>query len=659
MFEKKKSQYKSIFLSFIIVVLFAALIMAIGTNDVRINSPVNETWVNDTKFRFNFSWRDSVDPTIQYADCNLYIYNSSILNKTQLITDFYLFNETPRVGNHTNTSFTMNESFRANNSINWWTIECTNATATPTSNNNEPLAVLVDLNFPSVDNQSMNFTNNTWVKEGIRIEVLGTDDTNILRSRGRINTTLIYELRNATRVFASATVINGTPANLTNASMADGEYTTLTIRAIDEAGNRNISIFNWNVSIDQTLGTVSFNSPTPPDGDNFTDQTITFNFTITERNAEHVIFEFDGTNQSINITNSDWCNETAKPYSAPFYCNVTNSSIGAGRYSYRIYVNDSASNLVVSASRTFSIDLASPQFTDVFNWTVSDSLASFNFTIAETTPTSCRAKLYDRDGAITSTVAGTLTNLGGEGGASDTNCIGNFNSSDLNFTEGAFTVRFNASDGINESNETAVAGVLTRLYVGWNLITYLDGNRSVGDICSEVKNCTQVAWWNNTIPGKKAFVTFSKSTPSINNGTKILSGEGLHINVQVGSWIITNDNTPINQTPTAYNFTLSIPGWNVVGLLANTSINTSFNVEATNGSLGGGATDLDIANIGRNISFSSWFNASATKFLTCSRTLTKCAGTPSLPKNIELRKGFAVWMLPKNNITINRSDIRG
>ncbi len=334
-------------------------------------------------------------------------------------------------------------------------------------------------------------------------------------------------------------------------------------------------------------------------------------------------------------------------YGIPVNCNITFSGLSSRRNrTVKIWLNDSAGNSI-NTQRTYSTDLEWPELKTAFNWAVSRGIASWIFEFNDTTPTTCEGSVYDRNGNIKGNLAGTFGTIEID---SNVNCTGTFTVSDV-IEEGAFKIEFNVTDGLGRWNISLnKTGVLTNLYTGWNVITYPDSNRSVLDICNEVGACNQVSFFNNT---NKSFYTFSNSTPSINNGTNINEGDGFLINVVENSEIITNDNLPLPGNELE-GITLWTTGWNVMGLLANTSLNATYYALTVNTT-----SPPDNPNGGLNITYSSYKNTSSGFYLTCKRTLNKCSGTSAVPKDILLRKGYAVWALTMANSTINRTDISG
>lgn len=673
MLRVKKSQLKSIFINTLFLIIFAFIVSSIGGNDVVLLTPPNGTWTNDTingTAGFNFTWRDGADSSIEKADCTLFILNITVGgDKTNLLTRIVdnenLRNTSFGVGNNTVTTLSMNATGpgnalynRGNNSENWWTVRCENVSSSPTRGYPSPFVVFHDSIYPNMTNMSDGFTdkNNTWITSPseLWIEINVTDNADL---QGKYNITC--EMTNNSQVFASAKTTTSTgltpttSLNLTNSTMDDGIYDSIRYQCRDPAGNINKSFHSFNLSLDSTLPVISFNNGTPEEGNNLSSGAlIEINFTVTDLNIEirNIIVEFDGANRTMNASALN-CAATS-PFTG-YNCNVTNASVGDKKdYKIVIYANDSAGT-AATASRTFSVDSIAPRILTILNWTSNDSIVDYSFTINDTTPGSCIAKIFDRNSNLITTLNGTLGDSavigGGEGTL--TNCTGTFNETNI-IEEGAFTVKFNATDGVNNTNETSKGGIFTRLYTGWNLVTNLDGDTSNKGVCDTVAFCDQTSWFNNT-GGSKIFKTFSNSTPSVNAGTNVPSGDGIHIHTTQNTEIITNDNTPDDQQETVWNFSLTVPGWNVMGLLTNTSVNATYSL------IGKNATTNADTGLGLNMTYSSWLNASAEKYYSCKRSLLKCSATSVLPIDINLRKGYGVWVLVPANYTVNRSTIFG
>ena len=651
----KRSQLKSIFLSIFFVLILSIFVYALGTNSVKLISPANASWTNlTTNTSLTFNWTDVNDVNINLADCKLYI-NTSLLG---LISSENEFGRNESVVANLTTNIYMNKTFDnsnstpVNNTVFYWTIQCSNASSSPaTGSPSFPNYLYQDLIFPKVINISQSLHNNTWLNSDIRIEINVSDNGT---TEGMFGDLITCEILNASRVIASGTTgetgINGTSFNVTNSSVADGLYSSLRYRCTDPAGNVNTSRDLYNITLDQTAPEfVSFDTPTPLEGNNQSGNTLIFNFTINELNLEVVLVEFGGSNRSVNLSSE--CNATA-PLIGPIYCNVTNSSILDKRdHTLKLYINDSAGNKIVSSTRTFSVDTIAPIFAsiDSVNFTTFRSIVNYSIEVNDTNAASCRVFITDRNGVVVFINNGSLSDIG----ENTANCTGQINATQIK-VEGSFNLTYNVTDGVNRTNATSGSlGVLTRLFAGWNIITYPDGNKSLIEICEEIEECSRVSWFNNTA-GAKSFKTFTNSTPGINNRTNISSGEALHVYVEANSWVISNDHLMTQESlESVWNYSLSVPGWNLVGLLKNASINTTLHVQGVN------STTVAAHVLGINTTYVSWRNASADLYYSCKRSLDKCSATSAVPKDINLPKGYGVWMLPKFNYTINRSTMEG
>ncbi|MBI4137105.1 hypothetical protein HY469_03520 [Candidatus Roizmanbacteria bacterium] len=629
----KKSQLKNLMAFLILFSLFAMFVYAIGTNQVTLNAPANRTWTNQTNYTsgFNVTWTDT---DVNRAGCTLYL-NDSQVTETNLTDPNNAYWFIPNVSRDNQTLLYMNKTFQTNNSALWyWTIKCCNATDTPACWAPPARAIYADITFPSVTNGSKNFDTNRWINFMPRVEVIANDSGNLFGEK------LTCELWNASRVIASANTTNATPVNLTNGSLRDGLYSNLTFLCKDPAGNINRSLTGWNISIDTTNATFAFNYPTPQNGTNLTGTSVTFNVTITETNAQAVLFIFDGGNISMNLSDTTQCNATGPPFSGPFYCNMTNATGPKKDLQIKMYVNDSAGNVKESGVRNFSVDTLAPQFNNVYNWSFLNGVINFSFEIGDVTPIACRAKIIDRDGTSRSNITGTL---GDRLSTGNLTCKGSFNISDV-VLDGNFTILLNMSDAVNNSNQTTKLGVKVSLFSGWNLITHPDNSTTPIQLCDSIEGCTKVSLFNNTAVNK-SFTTYSNSTRSINNNTVIPPGDPVLVYVNGRSYLMGNDLMPAI-TATGPNASLSTLGWNVLGILNDANISAVLN--ATNVSDAG-------AGIGTPITYASWLNSSGPTYYTCRKSLNKCAGTVAIPSAIRLYKGMGVWVLSNSNTTLNRT----
>jgi hypothetical protein len=236
---------------------------------------------------------------------------------------------------------------------------------------------------------------------------------------------------------------------------------------------------------------------------------------------------------------------------------------------------------------------------------------------------------------------------------------------------GVFTIQGFANDSAGNSNSslTNITGEAVKIYASsWNMFTFMGANNtksatseSVSDFINKhFSYATQISVWSNVYGN---FTTYSISTPTINNGTLLSPGNATYIYSTVTDWYIQPDYVPASGSADE-NITLYINGtvknttsWNQMGLLNNVTMNSTLYACTMN------ITGLT-ANSGNcpagylNITYVSWFNASANQYVTCKQGFSICSGGVN-PANIVLPKGSAVWILPNGNITINRTMISG
>jgi len=152
--------------------------------------------------------------------------------------------------------------------------------------------------------------------------------------------------------------------NYTNASIADGSYTTR-FYCNDSAGNQNSSVTR--VFTKDNAAPV-INNVTAPTARNYTTSSINFSVSVNE-DIGTCIVSLDGLNAS---------NSTMSLNATGTGANYTNTSIADGSYTASFWCNDSAGNVNNTVTRVFSVDATAP--TVGFNTTY--VRAGYNYTSA-------------------------------------------------------------------------------------------------------------------------------------------------------------------------------------------------------------------------------------------------------------------------------------
>lgn len=361
-----------------------------------------------------------------------------------------------------------------------------------------------------------------------------------------------------------------------------------------------------------------------------------------------------------NISNIDnGSNGTAKYYEGMARFNVNRCSGNINCYynftnigdkkdiKYNVTVNDSgAGNTGTTATRYVSIDTTSPVISEAYNWTYSNSIINFRIRTNDTTASTGTVRVYDRDGTLRTNITATLEATVVNG---DTNFTGTIEGDNVSI-EGVFRVEYNITDELSNSVQYNMTGIYTKLYDGWNLIGYAGANGSgvgkeIHEICTDTQYCTQMSYFYNA-HANKSFATYSTSTPSVNNGTRVQPGDAVHIYLSSDSYILSKDERPSpgdTTGPVSENITVSDGGWNTMGLITAGNMTSVWNATNTTGS--------------KPITYVSYINQSAETYYTCRKSINLCAGTSTTPTNIQLYEGWAVWILTTINSTINRSTI--
>jgi hypothetical protein len=307
------------------------------------------------------------------------------------------------------------------------------------------------------------------------------------------------------------------------------------------------------------------------------------------------------------------------------------------------------------------------QSTGIWNWT-------FNYT--DNSYATCGLRYYQYPSTSTYAFISGATSNPSLGLLSKANCTLLFDPNDTALSnvrnEGEFTLEGFGNDTASRSAVTSTnfTGVMTKIYGSkWNLITYRGANRTASSsqnvtefILNNFEYATIISVWNQTYGN---FTTYSASTPTVNSQIILSLGTAFYMYSNADKWFIQPDYTPTIGT-SAENITLYANhtnrgnSWNQMGLFNNATMNTTLytcSLNATNAtyfwSIYRAATCPVTLN---NITYISWLNASSGQLVTCKRGVSICSGG-SNPKDIVLKEGYAIWVMPDKNITINRSSI--
>lgn len=614
-----EARMKKILIFSLMAAIIVALVWAIPDNAYTITSPADGVWTNGYNYTsgFNFSWADNEKN--YSATCTLYMANQTqnyALIRGTLGSSYYSQQVNQRVA----TVFVMNHTFPRNNTIYYWFINCRNDSNLP-ERNSELRTIKIDNSIPGGNVVGTSFTNNTWLTTGsLRFEMDVFDSY----TRGEaINISMINST--GSHVYGSASVYNGTRANVT-ISFADGNY-SFNVTAKDPATNYNGSLKSYIVFIDSTTPTIT--QTNPADGAALNQNYVQFNWTISEIYVNTMILEFNGTNQTIGLGNCTVGSDTK--------CAYNRTPTTGMNLAWKIYANDSAGNKGISGSRTVTADNILPNINALANWTLSSSVASYLIQVTDVSLASCKGKIYNENGTYVKTLTGTVSNS-----IATQNCTGTFTGEDI-LMDGTFRIEWNLTDSVGNINYSNVTGVVTSIYSGWNLLTSPMRKTTI-NYCNEIDGCSIIALFNNQYQN---YTTFTKSTPGTNNATVINPGDAFLVYTNTSTYVIGNDFLPTSEA-TGENITIYTLGWNTMGLTKHANLSAIYSVNAST-----------LPTL--NVSWASWYNASASTFYTCSRTAGICAGTSGSAASIDMPKGYAAWVLSdlSANFTINRTKVIG
>lgn len=136
--------------------------------------------------------------------------------------------------------------------------------------------------------------------------------------------------------------------NTTNPALGEGLH-NVTFWINDSDGNMNSSTVYFQV--DQTNPQMSFRDPTPSRNANTTETNISFNMTISETYPDSIIFNWNGTNETLTYSGNSVAASRG---------NLTDST-----YSYYSFINDTAGNSNISEIRYITVDTQHPYISNV------------------------------------------------------------------------------------------------------------------------------------------------------------------------------------------------------------------------------------------------------------------------------------------------------
>jgi len=659
----------------LLCIFLTGLVIAIGTDHVEYYTPINATWTNEANYTAGFTgaWNMSNFDKLNYnggnyvANCTLYVGNSSMSGGDNLTRDSYY---STNVRAHTNavndTVFNMTLDLKSLGieGLYYWTIECYNSSLTPTSWYPEPRTLYFDNSTADwsvklyIDGTQ--YTNASWTSATSAVWEVNVTENGTLTNE--VYTITVFNASDApadNATFVTDTTTNATAVNITQ-TLTDGNY-TIAISVVDNAGNTNttqmgsMSVGCYQINVDQTNPVVTFlatSSITDNDIVSY-DDWIYINYTVIDAHLEDMMYiDLGGTIQNISLSNN------CTTYSTDgYYCEFNFTDLTNVKNSYiDIFANDTAGNIGYSANWTWSLDVGeTPVINATNNWTIIDSVINFNITIWDTTPTYCTARIYNSSNNIKTTITGIIN----DNTEALKFCTGTISASDIS-DEGAFTVEFNLTDGAGTSVTSNKSGVLKNLYDGWNLVTYTNNSGTVEDICASIEYCTKISDFNNSLQSFRNYLT---SVPDTNNDTTINVSDPIYIYTSADDYLLMEDYLPTNQATWKYENRTLYDGWNIIGLLYNTTVNTTLYALTYNTSL----WDIgdypngcgDPSNYLCNFTWVTKIDTDANKYLTCGRTAGICTGTSLVASQLYLPKGYAVWALVNdaNRSVINMSRI--
>ncbi|MFH1641540.1 MAG: hypothetical protein ABIC04_01440, partial [Nanoarchaeota archaeon] len=253
---------------------------------------------------------------------------------------FYLYNSSLHMINQTNYSVAINNiNFTGLNSNMAYYYNATVSDKAGNRNFTKTRKITLDSIIPKIDYSGGTEDNDSYFnRRFIYVNVtIAENNTNVTRFY-LYNSS--WDLLNITNKTDGASSVN-----FTNIVDFNEEYYYNVVH-VDRAGNIN-STRTRRIILDNIYPKIDYIYPTPENRTNQSIDTVTINATHTEINRDTIILRWNGTQNAL------------RKYSIN-YSNFTLSNLADGRYSYYVWLNDSAGNYNITNNRTLIVDTTEP-----------------------------------------------------------------------------------------------------------------------------------------------------------------------------------------------------------------------------------------------------------------------------------------------------------
>lgn len=385
----------------------------------------------------------------------------------------------------------------------------------------------------------------------------------------------------------------------------------------------------------------------------------------------HVLLQLgthNGTLANFTMTNSTqyWSNST-------WYVGVANLEDTPWNKweNYTFWFNDTigVGNLTLGSGYVFRMVSNAPIVTlviptDVNNRYKNDSTNNYfnlNFSVLSNDTSSCTFRFFtqtDSKAAASATdVSGTLSTNAQTRYCNLTVSGGTYLTEDGFSTIQGYATNTNGNISYANANETLL---VTQLKANqWNDITYSDlAVITMGNLSNRYPGITQIAKWNNTVGANAAltfrnYTTYSISTPTVRNSTRIRIGDSISIYTTTDFYYIRNmsyDKYTASVDPVSTNYSLNITNqtgkipWSNIGFLNWTD--ESFNLDY-------------VFNLNPNITSVAYWNATREDYVTCYQDFASCTGTRLNRTQVQFTKDTTFWTLTNSTDTeFNRTSFK-
>lgn len=486
-------------------------------------TPENGTWYNSRTLHINATaW----DTTSNVTECKITI-GTSIPP-----VDSYTMTKTPNNGGARN--MTCNYTFTNLADSSYYYRIIANDTG-QNKNTTELREFYLDATYPLISYVNDSFSDLASYSKNYIIVNVSITETNFA------NFTFI--LANSTAEINRTFVTTKTSTRLNFTNLPNDVY-KFNVTITDNASSKNFTLTRT-VILDTILPVIEFITPTPANASNLSINSMTINTTITDMNNRTVFLNWQTSNYTMT------CFSTAT--TGQINCNYSFVSLAEGRYTYNVFVNDSAGNANQTSLMELNIDTIAPYVSFI-------SPANTSYDVNNITVNISADGIYTwwNNGSDTNLTYTSSFTLNLSDGQYTFTAYSNDSSNNINMTSVTFAIAYGTDvilPGINFSTPTKDNNTYwTKGYIVINVtvnddtavanLTFTLANSS-GEINRTVTNANTLTFLNFTLLADGTYfynVSINDTTGNMNHTeTRTITLDNLQSFIGFGEQTFSND----------------------------------------------------------------------------------------------------------------------